>query len=88
MRTHRCEKSLKAKVSIRYEYKYANMSVDDDYLAWRLFELFVKSNLTVYSVSANLRDFKKLEKTSICTIFKDTTEQENNLFWFFIKILI
>lgn len=39
MKTHRCEKSLKAKVSIRYEYKYANMSVDDDYLAWRLFEL-------------------------------------------------
>ena len=62
MRTHRCEKSLKAKVSIRYEYKYANMSVDDDYLAWRLFELFVKSNLTIYSVSANLRDFKKTRK--------------------------
>lgn len=39
MRTHRCEKSLKANVSIRYEYRYATMLIDDDYPTWRLFEL-------------------------------------------------
>ena len=62
MRTHRCEKSLKAKVSIRYEYKYANMSVDDDYLAWRLFELEDNYPYDPYHIFSfcSLRSFKLL----------------------------
>lgn len=38
MKTHRCEGSLKAEVSIRYDYRFQlEMLRDLDYLAWRLY---------------------------------------------------
>ena len=39
MRTHRCEGSLKNKVSIRYTKQYRHINALYDYEAWRLFEL-------------------------------------------------
>ncbi len=39
MKTHRCEGSLKNKVSIRYTKKYRNFNALYDYEAWRLFKL-------------------------------------------------
>lgn len=39
MRTHRCEGSLKNKVSIRYTKQYRYINALYDYEAWRLFEL-------------------------------------------------
>lgn len=38
MKTHRCKGSLKAEVSIRYDYKYTNLRLKDDYKHWRLFK--------------------------------------------------
>lgn len=37
MRTHRCEKSIKARVSIRYTFDNEFMRSNKDYEAWRLF---------------------------------------------------
>ena len=38
MKTHRCKGSLKAEVSIRYDYRFQlKMLRDLDYLAWRLY---------------------------------------------------
>lgn len=38
MKTHRCKGSLKAEVSIRYDYRFKlKMLRDLDYLAWRLY---------------------------------------------------
>lgn len=37
MKTHRCTKSLKAQVSIRYTYKSDFLRTKNDTKAWRLF---------------------------------------------------
>ena len=43
MRTHRCEGSLKNKVSIRYSKQYRHINALYDYEAWRLFKLRIDS---------------------------------------------
>ena len=43
VKTHRCEGSLKNKVSIRYTNQYRNFNTLYDYEAWRLFKLVVDS---------------------------------------------
>ena len=37
MKTHRCEKSLKAKVSIRYTKQFPRWNIQNDKEAWRLY---------------------------------------------------
>ena len=39
MKTHRCEKSLENKMSIRFTKKYAALNWKDDYKTWRLFRV-------------------------------------------------
>ena len=43
MKTHRCEGSLKAKVSIRYSHRYPKWSNQGDKVTWRLFQLEIDS---------------------------------------------
>ena len=43
MKTHRCEGSLKNKVSIRYTKQYRYINDLCDYEAWRLFKLRIDS---------------------------------------------
>ena len=39
MKTHRCDESLKNKVSIRYRKAHEGWNINkNDYMAWRLFE--------------------------------------------------
>jgi hypothetical protein len=37
MKTHRCEKSLKSKVSIRYNKQFPRWNIGGDKEAWRLY---------------------------------------------------
>ena len=43
MKTHRCEGSLKNKVSIRYTKQYRYINDLCDYEAWRLFKLQIET---------------------------------------------
>jgi len=48
IKTHRCEKSLKAGVSIRYTYSSDFLRSKDDYETWRLFTYSFDSEYDVF----------------------------------------
>ena len=42
--THRCEGSLKHKLSIRFSKEFNNMTIPYDFETWRLFELEIDAD--------------------------------------------